>query len=60
MATAFNQAIVIELKLFDAFYPAEIYHQDYYVSNPAKPYCEAVISPKLKKFRELFKDRFKG
>jgi len=59
MSTAFDQAIVTEVKPFDAFYTAEHYHQDYYASNPAKPYCEAVISPKLKKFRELFKDRLK-
>jgi len=59
MTTAFDQAIVTEVKPFDVFYPAEGYHQDYYVSNPAKPYCQAVISPKLKKFRELFKDRLK-
>jgi len=59
IASAFDQAIVTEVKPFDVFYPAEGYHQDYYVSNHSKPYCEAVISPKLHKFRELFKDRLK-
>ena len=48
---------VTEVKPFDIFYKAEGYRQDYYISNPAKPYCAAVISPKLQKFRELFKDR---
>jgi peptide methionine sulfoxide reductase msrA/msrB len=59
MKPAFDQPIVTEVKPFEVFYPAEEYHQDYYVSNPAKPYCAAVISPKLKKFRELFKDRLR-
>jgi peptide methionine sulfoxide reductase msrA/msrB len=59
MASVFDQEIVTEMKPFNVFYAAEGHHQDYYVSNPAKPYCEAVISPKLHKFRELFKDRLK-
>ncbi len=57
MASAFDDPIVTVVKPFDVFYKAEDYHQDYYVSNPAKPYCAAVISPKLQKFRQLFKDR---
>jgi len=59
MAPAFDEPIVTEVKPFQVFYKAEGYHQDYYDSNPAKSYCAAVISPKLRKFRELFKDRLK-
>ena len=59
MAPAFDEPIVTEVKSFQVFYKAEGYHQDYYDSNPAKSYCAAVISPKLRKFRELFKDRLK-
>lgn len=59
MAPAFDEPIVTEVKPLDIFFEAEGYHQDYYVSNPAKPYCAAVISPKLKKFRELFIDKLK-
>ena len=59
MASAFGAPIVTEVKPFEMFYPAEGYHQDYYASNPNKPYCEAVISPKLEKARQLFKDRLR-
>lgn len=59
MASAFDAPIVTEVKPFEVFYPAEDYHQDYYVSNPDKPYCEAVISPKLEKARKLFKQRLR-
>lgn len=59
MATAYDEPIVTEVKPFERFYPAEDYHQDYYLDNPNKPYCMAVISPKLQKFRELFRDRLK-
>lgn len=56
---AFDEMIVTELKMFEAFYQAELYHQDYYASNQEKPYCQAVISPKLKKFRELHSSKLK-
>lgn len=32
----FEQAIVTELKAATAFYPAEDYHQDYYLNNPVR------------------------
>jgi peptide-methionine (S)-S-oxide reductase len=42
--------IVTEIKPLTAFYPAEDYHQDYYRNNKDRnPYCQAVITPKLKK-----------
>jgi len=59
MASAFDAPIVTEVRPFETFYKAEHYHQDYYASNPRKPYCNAVISPKLQKFRELFKEKLK-
>ncbi|MCL4315421.1 MAG: peptide-methionine (S)-S-oxide reductase MsrA [Gammaproteobacteria bacterium] len=47
--------IVTEVTPFSAFYRAEDYHQDYYARNGNQPYCQLVISPKLKKFRERYK-----
>lgn len=43
------QSIVTEIKSFTRFYPAETYHQEYYEQNTRAPYCQAVISPKLRK-----------
>jgi peptide-methionine (S)-S-oxide reductase len=48
----FKTPIVTEIKKLDAFYPAEKHHQDFYKNNPAYPYSEAVIAPKLEKFRK--------
>lgn len=48
----FQQPIVTEIKPFEAFYPAEDYHQDYYANNPKAPYCYNVIRPKLEKIRQ--------
>ena len=49
----FNNKIVTELQKYDAFYPAEDYHQEYYKNNSNQPYCKIVIEPKLQKAREL-------
>lgn len=54
---AFEQPIVTELAPFDQFYRAEEYHQNYYASNPNKAYCQTVINPKLKKFRDLYTEK---
>jgi peptide methionine sulfoxide reductase msrA/msrB len=59
MAEAFDAPIVTEVKPLDSFYPAEGYHQNYYDSNPGRPYCAAVISPKLRRFRDLFGARLR-
>lgn len=38
------------------FWPAEAVHQDYYERNPWQGYCQAVIEPKLAKFRQRYKE----
>lgn len=53
----FSDPIVTEIEPLDTFYPAEDYHQDYYARNPAQPYCQAVIAPKVSKLRALYLDR---
>lgn len=52
--------IVTEISPFTVFYPAEDYHQNYYVDNPTQGYCSFVIQPKIEKFRKVFKDRLKS
>jgi peptide methionine sulfoxide reductase msrA/msrB len=59
MQPAFDHSIVTEVKRLEAFYPAEDYHQNYYRDNPEQGYCRVVISPKLEKFRKLYKERLK-
>jgi peptide-methionine (S)-S-oxide reductase len=54
-----NKPIVTEIVPFDKFWPAENYHQNYYNNNPDKGYCTLVITPKIEKFRKIFKDRLK-
>ncbi|MCG6157487.1 peptide-methionine (R)-S-oxide reductase MsrB [Rubinisphaera margarita] len=56
----FKKPIVTEISPFEAFYGGEEYHQNYFAQNPAQPYCQAVIAPKIEKFRKTFKSKLKG
>ena len=58
-AGAFDAPIVTEIVAFREFYPAEKYHQNYYVDNPRQQYCSVVIRPKVEKFRKAFRDKLK-
>lgn len=50
----YDQPIVTELYPLKEFYPAEEYHQHYFAKNPDQAYCQAVIAPKLAKFRQKY------
>jgi peptide-methionine (S)-S-oxide reductase len=51
--------IVTEIAGAETFYPAETYHQDYFARNNYQPYCQAVVAPKVAKFRKEFGARLK-
>lgn len=59
MEDYFDDPIVTELSPLDAYYPAEEDHQNYYNEHSNQGYCSAIIAPKLKKLRNMFKDRLK-
>jgi len=46
--------IVTEVQPLSNYSKAKDYHQNYYENNPNAGYCQVVIAPKLKKFREQF------
>jgi peptide-methionine (S)-S-oxide reductase len=53
----FADAIVTEITPFEAFYPAEKEHLDFYRLNPDNQYCRAVIQPKLAKLKKVFAEK---
>jgi peptide-methionine (S)-S-oxide reductase len=59
-AHLWDDPIVTEVTPFEVFYPAEEYHQNYFVQHPNQGYCRVVIAPKVAKFRKLYLDRLKG
>lgn len=56
---AFDKPIVTTLEPFTVFYPAEAYHQNYYLNNTNQGYCQFVIRPKVEKFEKVFKSKLK-
>ena len=55
----YDNEIVTEIEVFDSFYEAENYHQDYYEINGDQPYCQFVVKPKVEKFKKAFGDKLK-
>ncbi len=55
----FGRPIVTQIAPLGRFYPAEGYHQEYFQRHPEQPYCQAVISPKLARFRRRWAERLK-
>ena len=53
-AKAYADPIVTTIEPLTKFYEAEDYHKNYYERNAGQPYCQVVISPKIKKFKEKF------
>jgi peptide-methionine (S)-S-oxide reductase len=52
-AGVFGGPIVTQLTAFQAFYPAEDYHQDYLLLNPSNPYIVYNDLPKIRNFQKL-------
>jgi peptide-methionine (S)-S-oxide reductase len=50
----YKSKIVTEVVPYSQFYPAEAYHQDYYLKNPDDPYVVSVAKPKVLKFEKEF------
>jgi peptide-methionine (S)-S-oxide reductase len=55
----YSKPVVTEITPASKFYPAEDYHQSYYRNNTNAPYCRVVITPKIEKFRKVFKSKLK-
>ncbi len=55
----FDRPIVTDVVPLATFFPAEEYHQDYYRRNPSQGYCQAVIAPKMAKFRQQHAQQLK-
>jgi len=58
-ARLWNKPVVTQIVPLDTFYPAEEYHQKYFLRHPEQAYCQMVISPKVNKFRRQWAKRLK-
>lgn len=54
-----DKPIVTEIAPLTNYYPAEDYHRNYFELNPGNAYCQAIVRPKVEKFRKVFEKRLK-
>ena len=54
-----DEVIVTEITPVSTFYRAEKYHNNYFALNPQNMYCQAVVRPKVEKFRKVFAEKRK-
>jgi peptide-methionine (S)-S-oxide reductase len=54
-----GRPIVTDVAPLDNFSIAEDYHQEYFARNPYQPYCQAVVAPKVAKFRKYYVELLK-
>ncbi len=57
----FEDEIITQILVFHQFKPSPSAFQNYYKSNPKKPFCQNYINPKLKllqsEFKKVFNDK---
>jgi peptide-methionine (S)-S-oxide reductase len=58
-AKLYDKPIVTEIGPLINYYRAEGYHQNYFNENPMQGYCYYLISPKVAKFEQLFKEKLR-
>ncbi len=56
---SWKKPIVTELTPLEIFYPAEDYHQNYFMNNPTQSYCTFVISPKISKVQQKYSHKLR-
>jgi peptide-methionine (S)-S-oxide reductase len=56
-AGVWKDPIVTEVAPVDNYWPAEPYHQDYFLNHPNQGYCAYVVAPKVEKFCRTFADK---
>jgi peptide-methionine (S)-S-oxide reductase len=54
-----DSPIVTQVEEVKDYYVAEDYHQEYFANNPNQPYCQAVVAPKVMKFRKKYLELLK-
>lgn len=57
---AFDSPIATKIEPDQSFYPAEDYHQDFMVMNPAYPYIVIHDKPKVENLKRLFPEEYRS
>lgn len=60
LQSKFEGKIITKVLEFQNFKPSPKEFQNYYLSNPEKPFCKTYINPKLTILQKKYKKEFKG
>jgi peptide-methionine (S)-S-oxide reductase len=60
LQASYGQPIVTEVEALQHYWPAEAYHQDYFLNNPHQGYCAFVVAPKVVKLEQHFSQWLKA
>ena len=60
LQASYGQPIVTEVEALLHYWPAEAYHQDYFLNNPHQGYCAFVVAPKVGKLEQHFSQWLKA
>lgn len=60
ISLSFEKPVITKVIPYVNFKINEAKYLNYYNTDKNRPFCEAIISPKLKKMSELFKDKLKS
>jgi peptide-methionine (S)-S-oxide reductase len=55
-----DKPIVTEISPLINYYEAENYHHNYLENHPENMYCQAVVRPKVEKFKKVFASKLKS
>lgn len=59
-AASLGRPLVTRVDALKGFYPAEGYHQDFYLKNPGYPYIVINDLPKIRRLQQLFPGYYQG
>ncbi len=60
LQSSFKNKIITKVLPYHQFKPSSGDFQNYYQSNPEKPFCKKYINPKLQFLQKEYKNEFKG
>ncbi len=57
--SVWDRPIVTQIEPLMNYFEAEDYHHNYFEMHPENTYCQAVVRPKVEKFRKVFAEKLK-
>ncbi|KZX00983.1 peptide methionine sulfoxide reductase [Pseudoalteromonas luteoviolacea] len=57
LGQGFNNPVITQALMFNEFKASKEHYQNYFYTEPSRPFCKNVITPKLKKLLSQFREK---